>query len=105
MDEDLPEILNNHQLLLGLHEGTLQPTKAWDYPEEEEVDRLIAKIERRYPDELKLERICRGSLGLYLVSVALLFGCGWVVAMAREKIADPVCLRTLSVHQVLPREK
>lgn len=68
MDEDLPEILNNHQLLLGLHEGTLQPTKPWDYPEEEEVDRLIAKIERRYPDELTLERICRGSLGLYLVS-------------------------------------
>jgi hypothetical protein len=72
MEEDLPEILNNHQLLLGLHEDRPRPTKHWDFPVEEEVNTLVSRIQRKYPDELRLERICRGALGLYLVCPFLL---------------------------------
>lgn len=65
--EELQDAIEDAQYINAMNDDSPRPTKVWDMPAKEALDRFIEDIRSRTPDQLNLEFICSNSLGFYLV--------------------------------------
>jgi hypothetical protein len=65
--EELQDAIEDAQYMSALNDIEPQPTRDWDWPSKEELNKYLSQLEEKSPNALDIEFICRGSLGFYLV--------------------------------------
>jgi hypothetical protein len=69
--EDLQNAIENVQYMNAMHDEFPRPSKEWNWPSQDELKAYTDKIYSTSPESLDAERVCKGSLGFYCVSVIL----------------------------------
>jgi hypothetical protein len=69
--EELQDAIEDAQYMNAMHDGVPKPTKEWKWPAADELQAYLDKIKATNPKALEAEGLCKGILGLYMVSVVL----------------------------------